>query len=92
MQREVPIEIVSVTANGADVTIVFNQAVTLKGIPQFLKNGTIAPTGASLTNPTTLLMNYPALSPAATSVKVAAEDTAVRNVAGGYVTPITVDV
>ena len=55
--RPTPIGIVSVTPTGDDLTIVFNQPVSLSGIPQFAK-GTLLPTGATLTAPDTVVLNY----------------------------------
>ena len=81
-----------VTAGGSDVTIVFNQPVSLKGIPQFLKNGSIAPTAANMSSPTTLVLTYPALGPVAASVAIPPEEPAIRSVTGGFVTPTTVTV
>jgi hypothetical protein len=86
MQREVPVGIVSVTPSGNDVTILFNQTVNLTGIPQYLKNGTIAPTAANQTAPNTVVLSYPA-GPEATDINIPAEDPAIRNSSGGYVAP-----
>ena len=95
MQREIPVSIVSVTAAGDDVTIVFNQIVNLNGIPQYLKNGSIAPIAAELTAPNTLVLTYPTpVGPPvpATSIAVPGEEPGIRSATGGYVTPTTVDV
>lgn len=90
--RPTPIGIVSTTQAGDDVTIVFNQPVSLNGIPQFLKNGTIPPTAASLSAPNTLVLTYPTAGPIATNVAIPAEEPAVRNSSGGFVSPTTVTV
>ena len=95
MQRQIPVQVVDVTAAGDDLTIEFNQPVAMKGIPQFLKNGTIAPIAANMTSPTVLVLTYPTpVGPPvpATNFLVPAEDPAIRSVTGGFVTPTTVDV
>ena len=92
MQRQIPVEIVNVTSAGSEVTLEFNQPVAMKGIPQFLKNGTIPPTAANMSSPTTLVLTYPALGPVAANVGIPPEEPAIRSVTGGFVTPTTVEV
>src|SRR4051812_5208217 len=80
--RPIPVEIESVTEDGNDVTIVFNQSVSLTGIPQFLKNGTIAPISASMSAPNTLVLSYPGAGPVATDLSIPGDDPAIRSASG----------
>ena len=91
MQREIAVEIESATAATNVVTIIFDQPVSLNGIPQYPNNNGALPTAATLTNPLTLELTYPA-GPEATGITVPSEDPAIRNSSGGYVTPVSVDV
>ena len=91
MQREIAVEIENATAAANVVTIIFDQPVSLKGIPQYPNNNGALPTSASLSNPTTLVLTYP-IGPEATGITVPSEDPAIRNSSGGYVTPVSVDV
>ena len=71
--RPTPIAITSAAAAGTSVTLTFNQFVSLKGIPQFKNQSGVFPTSATLTNPTTLVLTYPALSPEANVIKAMIE-------------------
>lgn len=86
-QRPTPIGIVSVKTAGDNLTIEFDQPVSLKGVPQFVKAGGFLPTGASLTAPTTLLLTYTGGGAFPTGITIPYEDPAVRNSSGGFVTP-----
>ena len=90
--RPTPVAITSAVAAGTSVTLTFNQFVSLKGIPQFKNQAGTLPTSASMTNPTTLVLNYPALSPVATEIVIPADDPAIRSSSGGFVTPSTFEV
>src|SRR5688572_26739447 len=89
--RATPIAITSATATGTLVTLVFNQFVSLKGIPQYPNNNGALPVSATMLNPTTLQLAY-GLGPEATGINVPAEDPAIRNSSGGFVSPTSVDV
>jgi hypothetical protein len=89
--KPTPIGIVSATAAVGSITIVFNQPVSLNGIPKYPDNNGAMPTAASLTNPTTLVLTY-GLGPEATGITVPAEEPAIRNASGGFVSPTSVDV
>lgn len=86
----VPIGIVSVTKNLAVMTIVFNQPISLKGIPAYTTNlPAVTPISASLASPTTLTLTFSATVATATTLNIPAEDPAIRNSSGGFVTPFT---
>jgi hypothetical protein len=89
--RPTPIGIVSAVAAASVVTITFNQPVSLKGIPQYPNNTGQMPTSAVLTTPTVLSLTYP-LGPEATGITIPAEDAAIRNASGGFVSPTSVTV
>jgi hypothetical protein len=86
MQTEVPIGIMSATTSGSDVILVFNQFVSLKGIPQYPNSNGAMPAAASMANPTTLVLTYP-VGPAATGITIPGADPSIRNASGGYVSP-----
>ncbi|MGH7178723.1 MAG: hypothetical protein ACREJC_15200, partial [Tepidisphaeraceae bacterium] len=87
-QRPTPIGIVSAAYTGAtQLDIVFNQPVSLNGIPQFPRTGGTLPTAAQLTSPTSVRLTYPAGGPAPSGLSVPADDPAIRNTSGGFVTP-----
>jgi hypothetical protein len=86
----VPIGIVSVTKATTTMTIVFNQPVTLKGIPQYTTNlAGITPISAALTAPATLSLTFSASVATATTLNIPAEEPAIRNSSGGFVSPST---
>jgi hypothetical protein len=85
-----PIGIASVTKSGSVMTIVFNQAVTLSGVPQYTTNIAGAnPLSAALTAPTTVAVTFSAAVATATTVNIPHEDPAIRNTSGGFVSPST---
>ncbi len=90
-QPTVGITIQSVTPGApgsVDLTIVFDQPVTLKGVPQYTTDvsGAVVQS-ASMTNPTTLLLTFDLDVSTATQVNIPYEEPAVRNSSGGYVYP-----
>jgi hypothetical protein len=83
--KPIAIGIISATKNVAVMTIVFDQAVSLKGVPQYTTNlAGITALSAELTNPTTLEVTFSATVATATSLIIPFEDPAVRNASGGY--------
>ncbi|MCI0365030.1 MAG: hypothetical protein L0219_14225 [Phycisphaerales bacterium] len=85
-QPTTPIGIVSATKNVAVLTVVFNQPVTLKGIPAYTTNlAGINPISAVLTNPTTLTVTFSATIATATTLNIPYEEKAIRNSSGGFV-------
>src|SRR5687768_9742300 len=89
-QPTVPIGIVSVTKAAAVMTIVFNQPVALKGVPQYTTDlAGVTPISAAMTSPTTLSLTFSATVATATELNVPYEEPAIRNSSGGFVTPST---
>ena len=87
LPRRTPITITN-TSPGDTTVITFDQAVSLVGIPQWLNNSGHVPTAAELSAPDELTLTYPTPD-TTTSIVVPFEDPAVRNGAGGYVSPGT---
>jgi hypothetical protein len=85
-----PIGIVSATKSVAVLTVVFNQAVTLKGIPAYTTNlPGITPISAVMTNATTLTVTFSATIATATTLNIPYEESAIRNSSGGFVAAAT---
>lgn len=87
--RRTPIVPTSVTAAMSVVTIVFDQDVVLKGIPQYPDEAMPPklPTAAAKTGLGTVQLTY--ASAPTTGIVIPFEDPAIRNAAGGYVQPGT---
>lgn len=87
-QPTVAISIQSLSAAGTDVTIVFDQPVTVKGTPAYTTDvaGAVA-TSVAVTNPTTLVLTFDQDVSAATVLNVPYEEPSVRNSSGGFVAP-----
>jgi hypothetical protein len=80
-----PIGIVSATKATDTITIVFNQPVSLSGLPAYTTTVVGAHViDASLSSPATLVLTFSASVTTATTVTIPFEDAAVRNVSGGY--------
>ena len=61
MTRPIPIGITSATKITTTMTIVFNQAVSLTGVPAYTTNlAGVTATAVSMTNPTTLVLTFSA--------------------------------
>ncbi|HEV8605018.1 MAG TPA: hypothetical protein VGQ99_06610 [Tepidisphaeraceae bacterium] len=89
-RQTTPVRIASVTKAAAVMTIVFNQPVSLKGIPQYTTDlPGVTPISASLTNPTTLSLTFSATVATATEVRIPFEDPGIRNAVGGFVSDST---
>ena len=85
MQRAIPIGIVSATKAASVMTIVFDQAVALKGVPQYTTDlAGVTALSAAMTNPTTLALTFSASVATATELNIPFEDPAIRNASGGY--------
>ena len=84
MQRGIAIGIVSATKAGSTITIVFNQTVSLKGVPQYTTNLAVTPISATLSTPTTLVVTFSGAVTTATTLNIPFQDPAVRNASGGY--------
>ena len=88
LARPTPISIASVLPNGNELSLTFDQPVTLTGIPQYtLDAGTAAPTGAVRATASSVTLTYAASVDTAARINVPFEDPAIRNGSGGYVTP-----
>ena len=89
-QPTTPIVITSCTKSVAVVTIVFNQAVTLDGVPAYTTNlAGVTAISAALTAPDTIQVTFSATIAAATSLNIPFRDPAIRNSSGGYLTSNT---
>jgi hypothetical protein len=89
-KQATPVRIVSATKAGSVLTVVFDQPVILKGVPQYAVDVAGAdPTSAALTAPTTLALTFDAAITAATEFTIPFEDPGIRNAVGGYVADST---
>lgn len=89
-QPTTPIGIVSAAPALSVLTIVFDQPVQLKGVPQYTTSvAGASPVSAALTSPTTLAVTFDADISLATTVNIPYEEPAVRNSSGGFVAPTT---
>ena len=90
-QPTAAIAVTSITPAGTDVSIEFDQPVSLNGVPQYTTDvaGAI-PVSAALTTPTTLQLTFDADVSLATLVNVPYEEPGVRNSSGGFVTPMSI--
>src|SRR5215211_2306607 len=79
-QPTTPIGISSATKAGSVISIVFNQPVTLKGVPAYTTNlAGVTAISAAMTSPTTLALTFSAAVTTATTLNVPYEEPAVRN-------------
>lgn len=86
-----PIAVISITPAGVNVSIEFDQSVSLNGVPQYTTNIAGAnPVSAAMTAPTILQLTFDADVSLATLVNVPYEEPGVRNSSGGFVTPTSV--
>ena len=91
--RPVPIGVVRVATGAANTLVVtLDPPVDRSGIPQFLKNGTAAPTAATLASPVALTLTYPAGAEEPSTLTIPFEDPAVRNRSAGFVNAGTVTI
>ena len=89
-QPTTPIKAVSGSAATTVVTLTFDQAVILKGVPNYSVDVVGAePVSAVLTSPTTIEITYDVSVAAATEVNIPYEEPAVRNASGGFVSTST---
>jgi hypothetical protein len=85
-----PVRIASVTKTGSVATIVFNQSVSLKGVPAYTTNlAGVTATAASMTNPTTLSLTFSGAITTATTLNIPFQEPAIRNAVGGFVADTT---
>ncbi len=91
-RRATPIRLISASASGSTMTYSFDQPVVLDGVPQFLTSVVGAmPISASRPTPQTIAITYDAPVSGAGWVSIGLEDPAVRNLSGGFVTPIRLE-
>jgi hypothetical protein len=89
-QPTTPIVITSCTKAAEVLTIVFNQAVTLDGVPAYTTNlAGITAISAALTAPNTIEVTFSATVATATTLTIPYEEPAVRNSSGGFVSTST---
>lgn len=82
------IGIVSATPALTVLTMVFDQPVSLKGVPQYTTGiAGAAPLSAVATSPTTVDITFDQDIALATAVNIPYEEPAIRNASGGFVTP-----
>ena len=89
-QPTAPIGIVSATKATNTITIVFNQAVSLKGVPAYTTNlAGVTAQSATMTNLTTLVITFSASVATANTLNIPYEEPAIRNSSGGFVSNST---
>jgi hypothetical protein len=89
-QPTAPIGITSVAKAASVLTIVFNQPVSLKGVPAYTTNlAGVTALSAVMTNSTTLALTFSAAVTTATTLNIPYEEPAVRNSSGGFVSNST---
>lgn len=85
-RRETPVRIVGASVNLTVLTVEFDQAVVLKGVPQYEIDVVGAePVSAVLSDPMTLELTYSQSVALGTKITVEFEDPAIRSSVGGYV-------
>jgi hypothetical protein len=85
MQRGIPITVVEANKSGSVITIEFDQAVALKGVPQYTTDlPDVDPVSAVAVNPMTVAVTFSAAVTSATTLNIPFEDGAIRNASGGY--------
>ena len=85
-QPTTPIFISTISATGTVLTVVFNQPISLNGVPQYAVDvAGVTPVSAAMTSPTTITITYSGAITAATGITIPYEEPAVRNSSGGYV-------
>src|SRR5688500_20398298 len=83
--KTVAIKVTAATAAGSVLTIVFNQPVSLNGVPAYTTDVVGAePVSAVLTGPTTGAITFSAAGAAATEARIPHEEPAVRHGSGGF--------
>ena len=80
-----PIGVASATKATNTLTVVFNQPVSLSGLPAYTTTVSgVTVVSAALTSPTTLQLTFSASVATATTFTIPFEDAAIRNASGGY--------
>jgi len=82
-----PIYIASVGVNDANLTLMFDQAVSLNGTPAFTTNiAGVSILSATQTAPDTVMLTFSASISTGTTLNIPFRDPAIRSESGGYVT------
>jgi hypothetical protein len=85
-KQATPVRVISASAALTVLSVTFDQAVILKGVPKYTTDIAGAePVSASMTNPTTLALTFDAAITGATEFSIPVNDPAIRNALGGYV-------
>ena len=88
--QKTPVGISSVAVNTTVLSVTFDQAVILKGVPQYTTDiAGATPASATMSSPTTLELTFSATIAAATEVKIPFEDPGIRSAVGGFVADST---
>lgn len=89
-QPTAAIGIVSAVKGASEITITFDQTITLKGVPQYaLDLSGVDPLSADATAPNVVEITYSAAVGVATTVTIPYEESSVRNSGGGFVSDST---
>jgi len=87
-QPTAPINIISAIKSAAQLTIVFNQPVSVRGVPQYTVNAAGAtPQTVGILSATSITIVYSADISLADELTIPYEEPAVRNSSGGFVNP-----
>lgn len=85
-RRETPVRIVSASVDLSVLTVEFDQAVILKGVPQYAIDVVGAePLSAVMSDPMTLELTYSQSVALGTAITIPFEDPGIRSSVGGYV-------
>ena len=88
--QKTPVRITSASVNTTVLTVTFDQAVILRGVPQYSTDVAGAtPVSAAQPNPTTLELTFSATIATATEVNIPFEDPGIRSAVGGFVSTST---
>src|SRR5687768_17225678 len=89
-QPTTPIQVTDASASGSVLTVVFDQPVSLNGVPAYTTSvvGATA-SSAVMTGMNTVAITFSATIATATSVTIPYEEPAVRNASGGFVSTST---
>ena len=88
--QQTPVRVLSVSAAASVLTVVFDQPVILKGVPQYTTDiAGATPVSAEQTNATTLELTFSAAIATATSVTIPFQDPGIRSAVGGFVADST---
>ena len=88
--RTVAIKVTGATALGAELTLTFDQPVSLNGTPAYTTDVVGATAlSAVMTGMNTIAITFSATVAAATEVRIPYEEPAVRNGSGGFVSTST---